>query len=204
MKLKMITDQIIHLEFPDQKSLTTSLCRIQEFYESPQFKGEIFTLGQYREWYSQQFGAWTYYEDWNGFNLPEDAFQPFILGLFDPLSPEEHRVVELVRYKATGFYVIATHEQSEEEGVLEHEISHAMYNLNPTYRSEVKNKLQNHDLSDLCSHLMKLGYAGSVLQDECHAYIGESSAYLDENKISYPKHLVKHLRAIKKKHMEKI
>ena len=49
-----------------------SFVRMQEFYESPKFKGKYFTLEQYMDYWSKEFGkgSFTYPSVWDGFNIP--------------------------------------------------------------------------------------------------------------------------------------
>jgi hypothetical protein len=202
-EIKAITDKIVHLEFETQIELARSLCRIQEYYESPQFKGKIFTLGQYREWYSQQNGAWTYYEDWSGFNLPDHVFKPFIQGLFDPLSPEEQKIVDLFRFRTGQFYVIATAKDSTEKDSFAHEMSHALFYTDDDYSHAVLGHiLGKKELVPLRRHLRSLGYNELVITDECQAYLTESTEYLDKEGIEYPKAIAAKLKLIKAKFTE--
>jgi len=55
--------------------------RFEEYYESPRFKGRIFTFDEYRKWYvknspkGKKTGRFTYYSDWSGFNIPSYALK---------------------------------------------------------------------------------------------------------------------------------
>jgi hypothetical protein len=83
-----IADGIYLLRFKTQYELTSTFLRVQEYYESPRFQGRIFTLEQFMDWYAAQYGSFSYFEDWSGFNVPSTAFQPFFDGKFDPLTHE--------------------------------------------------------------------------------------------------------------------
>ena len=115
MKITKITNDIIRVHYLEQEALTRAFCRLQESWESPNedFKNRPFTLGEYRVWYTQEMGAWTYYTDWNGFNMPSDALKPFIEGLFDPLTVEEKELVDALRYREGFYYVIGTHDDDD-------------------------------------------------------------------------------------------
>ena len=63
-----IADGIYLLRFETQYEVTSTFLRVQEHYESPQFHGRIFTLEQYMDWYVAENGAFTYFQDWSGFN----------------------------------------------------------------------------------------------------------------------------------------
>jgi len=49
MKITNINNSIVRVHFETQKELTKTFIKIQEHYESPEFRGKIFTLGQFRE-----------------------------------------------------------------------------------------------------------------------------------------------------------
>lgn len=199
MKINKISDKITHILYDTQVEVASAFVRIQEFYESPEFAGKIFTLGIFREWYSKEFGAWTYAEDWSGFNVTDKAFEPFIKGLFDPLTRSEYELVNLMRFKPKPYAIIGTFAKDPDSSTLAHEISHALYYTNNQYRVAVQEALAPYelDLEELKEHIRKLGYAEHVVLDECHAYIGESNRYLDEEKINYPKELIFILKKIK-------
>lgn len=190
---------VIHLRFFSQESLCRTMCRPQEHYESPEFKGTVFTLGQLRDWYTKEYGAWSYYSDWGGFNIPVKALVAFADGLFDPLTQEEAYLLGVCT-GADAKYIIATHEGSDDDTVY-HELSHAMFSMIPQYRDEVLHELEQYNLKPLLGYLEKLGYHSSVWLDECNAYIGESSAYLKSKKIPFPMRLRAELKRIKRKYM---
>ncbi|MBW3011416.1 hypothetical protein KY326_04315, partial [Candidatus Woesearchaeota archaeon] len=105
MKLIELTRDIFHVMFPTQLELTSTLLRFQEHFEGQEFKGKIFTLEEYKEWYvansvmGKKTGMFTYYEDWSGFNFPSDTLGPFSDGKFDPLSDAESHFLNLFRGK---------------------------------------------------------------------------------------------------------
>jgi hypothetical protein len=194
-----VSDLVTQVVYTDRTSLCSALCRIEEHYESPEFKGKVFTLGQYKKWYSAFYGAWTYHYDWSGFNIPSAAFEPFFNGLFDPLTPAEQELVDLFRHKEGPFCVIGTFIGCDPD-VYEHEICHAMYSTDPLYKLQVDAALADHleELAPLKKVIIEdLGYNEAVAMDECHAYICESSSWLDEKKIPYPAALKEKLQGIK-------
>lgn len=177
-----ISDQIHLLTFENQFEITSTLLRIQERYESPEFRGKVFTLEEYQDWYSKLKGAFTYYTDWNGFNFPSYVLKPFWDGKFDPLSEKEQAVVELFRGKTEPFYVIGIHQGMSEEKVtslLTHETAHGLYYTNPDYKQAIDQILSEYNLTEIKAELASLGgYHEAVLQDECHAYGIDSSSKL--------------------------
>src|SRR5690242_20121476 len=118
-----LADRIYLVRFETQYELAATFLRVQEYYESPRFSGRVFSLEQYMDWYVAQFGAFTYYQDWAGFNVPSTALQPFYEGKFDPLLEKEKRLLRLFKRLRGRFYVIGVYDS----GDLTHELAHALY-----------------------------------------------------------------------------
>ena len=196
--VEKVSSLVTHLEFLSQKDMCATMLRFEEHAESPEFKGKVFTLGQYREWYSRTTGAFTYYTDWEGFNVPSSSFRPFIEGLFDPLTKEEQEVVDLFKDRKDDFYVIAT--CRDVESAYEHEICHAMYRTIPEYGEEVRMLLAEFHLVPLCEYLLKIGYDSSVLDDECNAYICDDALHLVGENVEFPYEAVKRFKDLKEKY----
>ena len=64
-----LADGIFLVRFDTQYALASTFLRIQEHYESNRFRNRVFSLEQYMDWYAAEFGAFTYFEDWSGFNV---------------------------------------------------------------------------------------------------------------------------------------
>lgn len=178
MKLHKITSNIIHVKFKSQIEMCETFCRFQEHYESPEFRGKIFTLGQYREWYSEHYGSWSYYTDWNGFNIPDYVLNPFKQGLFDPLSEKEKNFLERFRYRKGKFYIIGTYDSLPE--ALNHEIAHALYYLDEEYKKEVDQIISKADKIAPAwiafeNFLLEKGYTAEVIDDEIQAFLSSNT-----------------------------
>jgi hypothetical protein len=158
---------IFVLRFATQYELAASFIRVQEHYESTRFRNRVFTLDEYKEWYASTFGAFTYYKDWSGFNVPSSAFAPFYAGRFDPLRPREQRLLGLLRREREPFYVIGISSDAD----LKHEIAHALFYMRPDYRDAVKTAMSGYDTSRVRKRLASMGYHRHVLIDEVHAYL---------------------------------
>ena len=221
MLFSCITDEIIHIKMKDKRSLADAMCRIQEYYESPfpEIKGKIFTLGQLRAAGSRNMkgvftyrGGLTYDADWSGFNWPSEALEPFIRGLFDPLTPYEQDIVDALKCKQGRFYVIGTYGEEDPAGAIDHEICHALYSPKDEYKKEVDQALccYKDELVNLKNMLRYWGYCEEVLDDECHAYISADYDWLfEENEkdikkfdVSVNKALHLELREIKSRHFK--
>jgi hypothetical protein len=162
-----LADGIFLVRFDTQYALASTFLRVQEHYESSRFRNRVFSLEQFMDWYAARFGAFTYYEDWSGFNVPSKAFAPFYEGRFDPLLRKEARLLGLFRHEAAPFYVIGIASDAD----LEHELAHALFFMRPAYRRAVRAAVRGHDTSALEARLAAMGYHRGVLADEVHAYL---------------------------------
>lgn len=155
-----------------QEELGNTFIRFQEYYESPQFKGKIFTLGQLRSWYSTEYGANTYQIDWSGFNFPSTVLKPFRDGLFDPLTQEEQNLLSLFQYRHDSFYLIGA--QTPE--VLRHELSHALYAYSVKYKILIDQLFKKYqkEIKLITKYILDKGYDKSVINDELQAYITDN------------------------------
>jgi hypothetical protein len=157
-----------------QEELGLTFMRFQEHYESanPKFRNHIFTVGQLRHWYSETYGSNSYHVHWVGFNFPSKVLIPFKEGLFDPLTPEENRLLDLLRYRNDHFYIIGAQNNS----ILRHELSHALYASNIEYRQEIDEFLHKNKskLKQTNKYILDKGYCKDVLNDEIQAYITDN------------------------------
>jgi len=190
-----IADSIFLVRFDTQYALTSTFLRVQEHYESSRFRDRVFSLEEYMDWYAAQFDAFTYFQDWSGFNVPSTAFESFYQGKFDPLLQKEQRLLRLFRNERAPFYVIGIAAETE----LKHELAHALFFTRPAYRRAVLTAMHGYDTSKIRKRLAELGYHRRVLTDEVHAYLiapadelGASVCALDP--------LRKKLRAIFRRH----
>jgi hypothetical protein len=155
----------------------------------------VFTLEDYMDWYATQFGAFTYFEDWTGFNVPSTAFAPFYAGRFDPLLRKERRLLGLFKKVSPPFYVIGLYRQDD----LVHELAHALFFMNRTYRRAVLAAMREYDTRAVARHLSSLGYHDRVLDDEVQAYLiaGDEAAGLP---LTHLARLRRTLRAVYRRH----
>lgn len=180
-----IGGQIYHLQFADAKRMARTLMRFEEFYESKKFKGTYFTREEFEQWYQETHGA-AYEDHWaEGFNFPSSVLEPFYDGHFSPLTIDEQQVLNFFRDKRSApFYVIVTAGNSTHDN-LSHELAHAFYFVNAGYKKEVGAVLAGADLAPLKRFLQTdPGYGmyhELVLDDECQAYLSQSSEELREH-----------------------
>lgn len=146
--------------------------RFQEFYESPVFNGKIFTREDFEDWYDHAVGS-PYHFDWVGFNFPIDILNTFVRDarLHDFTRKEYFLLSDLMEAMIYPGYVIAG--KSKDEATIGHELVHAVYHLNPDYRAEVNQSIEEFDqsyISGFKKYLTSIGYCDSVLVDELNAY----------------------------------
>ncbi|MGE0076343.1 MAG: hypothetical protein AB7S48_00635 [Bacteroidales bacterium] len=174
MKIEVvkITDKILLLIFENQQAITSTFLRFQEHYESPEFRGKVFTLNEFKEWYSSLKGEFSYYTDWNGFNIPSYVLKPFYEGQFNPLSEKEKMLLDLLKNFKDKFYVIGIHKNIKSvSDLLAHEVAHGLFYTDRDYHNSVTKILSEFNLNDIKTELTsKGGYHEEVLDDEVHAY----------------------------------
>jgi hypothetical protein len=170
MHRSKIADGIYLVRFRTQYELAATFLRFQEHFESSRFSNRIFTLEEFMDWYAATFGKFSYFEDWIGFNVPSKVLEPFYRGRFDPLLEKERAFLDRFRDTPRPFYIIGTIEDGAENDV-EHEIAHALFAMQPPYRTAVQKAMRPYDTSALENRLHRLGYARHVLRDEAHAYL---------------------------------
>ncbi len=174
IKKEEVKENIYLLKFKDQYSLTSTFLRFSEHYESPKFRGKVFSLNEFKQWYaSTKKGKFTYYKDWNGFNIPSHILQPFYAGKFDPLTTKEKQLLKLFEDTNDQFYIIGI--QEEKKSAFHHELAHALFYVNLDYRKKVLDCLLLGNITSFKKELVEKGYCLEVLDDEVNAYAVEGS-----------------------------
>ncbi len=182
----LIADKIIQVDFERQLDLCMCFLRVQEYYESPKFRGKYFTIAEFVDWYSTEHGdgVFSYIADWDGFNVPSNMIYDFYkllkrnngeLNKFDQLILQVCEEVENTLNIQPPFYLVGTHSEDDEERLtLDHEIAHALYALNRSYRTEVHaliKKLPKRQVTaKMYQTLTDYGYHKAVHKDELQAY----------------------------------
>jgi hypothetical protein len=200
--IKPITRHVVLFKFKTRAEAAKALLRPQEYYESPKFANKIFTLGEYLSWYSEyEAGGATYAKETHGYNIPSWVFEPFIKGLFDPLSPEETEIINAIKYRTDKFYLIGICEDSDSD-VETHETAHGLYYTNEKYKKAVDKILTAFNLNTLKAYMKKIGYGQHVIMDECHAFIIASAEWLyDSENIQVQEELIFKLRSCMQKYL---
>jgi hypothetical protein len=161
--------------------MCSTVVRIAEYFESPEFKGKIFTLDQFKKWYmkSQNKKKFTYYKDWSGYNIPSKELKPFLDGEFDPLNWKEKQFLEIFRNVKGRFYIICTYRRDRtEQETIDHETAHGMFWREKEYKKKVKEYLKGKDCEELVKKFYKMGYSKEVIVDETNAYLANDLPWL--------------------------
>jgi len=174
----MTKPNIFLIESKTRQVLAETFLRFQEYFESPEFKGRVFTVDEFAQWYVSKYGAWTYSKDWYGFNIPAKVLEPFRSGRFDPLTPAEQKLLEICPPAQIGnnasrdFYVIGVTSGAEYfKETLRHEFVHGAFHVNGDYRKDVIKCLDSHKIKTINNALSKMGYHNDVHSDEANAYV---------------------------------
>ncbi len=187
---------IYHLSFPNQYLLAATFLRFQEHYESPRFRDLVFSWEEFMDWYAAQKGAFTYLDDWSGFNIPSSVLRLFRDGLFDPLTAKERALLDLVRGLPEPFYVIGT--VAGEADDLRHEIVHGLFSVSLAYRAAAIACLREFKTRRLRDRVRRMGYHRKVVEDEINAYVLTGLA--DELRGLVPRGLKRRLRQVFAEH----
>ncbi len=168
---------VTHLVFKNMKELTTSMFRIEEYYESPYaaIKGQYFSVDAFIDVYADDDGDIEYFRYWDGFNVPRASVEAFE-ALFRPhgLTPREEAVLQAFHAEGTK-YLIATSRDTESSTV-DHEIAHALWSVDAGYREQCRQALallEPRTRKCIVKALLKADYPDDevILEDEIHAYL---------------------------------
>jgi len=159
---------------PSQYILAATFMRFQEYHESPEFKGRIFTVEEYMDWYAKTYGNFTYFEDWHGFNIPAHAFDPFLSQKFSPLTKKELILIDKLHeasFDLLNGYVIGLTDRDVYRGsTLEHEYVHGLLATDEHFRNEMSAVIARYHWAPIGKILEEMGYDKSVWLDEAIAY----------------------------------
>jgi hypothetical protein len=185
ISLNEVVDGVFHVRMPTSFTLASTFVRFQEHYESPHFRNKVFTFAEFKDWYRQNTGdgEYNYYSSWGGFNIPDHITDAFSEGRFDPLAPQEQALLEIAERLPRPFYLIGTSGRFDEE-TLRHETAHGMFHVDPEYREAALEIVRSIDTTPVREMLLRIGYCDAVLDDECHAYIGDPLEGLKEQGVT--------------------
>lgn len=182
-----------------QYELNATFMRFQEHYESPKFRGRVFSREEFMDWYAKENGNFTYFEDWDGCNIPSYVLWPFYEGKFDPLTAKEKKILGAFQNMRGKFYIIGTRQKGRIDG-LAHEIVHGLFYCYPDYQKQVRQCVRRFDTPVIRKELFGLGYHPAVIVDEINAYMLAGISSLKKTKLSDVRKLRIELRKIFQSH----
>ena len=187
-----------------QHTLASTFMRPQEYYESPyqNIRGHVFTTEEYEDTYAAHTGAFTYYQDWSGFNIPAETvlsfFENFKLltrkeqmlkHLLQPMFEDQHRS-----------YLIGIIDGDTR--TYDHELAHALYATNSDYRNEAQALLADVPNRDgMEKYLLHMGYDITKIEDERQALLATSPAAHIENRFGINESVSGKFKTLFRKHM---
>lgn len=209
IKAEIVLPHIYLLTYPTQYELAMSFIRMQEFYESPKFRGKYFTLEEFMDYWASNNGkgAFNYPSVWSGFNLPGSVIREWmdvfkkvegevrdkencILGEITDLMEEEKLESSTSDFYDDDWhkiYVIGVHAKSlDVEGIIDHESAHAFYRMYPEYRKicdSVLRKIESKDMKRMTKSLLGIGYCKEMIKDEIQAYSATNSAMVKHDHV---------------------
>lgn len=160
--------------------------RPQEFYESgnPAFCGKAFTITEFMQWYIERTreenkpaeAAFTYFEDFQGYNIPGEVVEQYLKLPLPELSVWDTRFARIAtvvqQHQRGKFYLIGA--LTTKTAVIEHELAHAMYYLVPGYHLAMDKLLATlppDARSVINAALAEQRYSPAVFFDETQAYM---------------------------------
>jgi hypothetical protein len=184
---------IVLVKYTTRYEVCSSFLRMQEFYETSLtgMQGRYFSWEEYMDEYARARGNFSYTMDWSGFNIPGGVFREWgeRFPTYDRMVKEKNLYLDVMNAYGSAltmsgesdlpFYVIGTYMESPRfERVVMHEMAHAMWTLDPEYKSKALSLLTDTEKNDtVWEVLKKWGYDEKVKEDELNAYLATSSEW---------------------------
>ena len=185
--IKEVRPRIFLFEFTNNYDMCMHFLRYQEYYESSssRFRGKAFDIFTFMKWYSLKYGkgAFTYPNDWNGFNIPSSI----IFNLWNQHDIPDKNIYDYEMLQAwkecnaklanktekavNDFYIIGVVRGNK---ALNHEIAHGLFYLNKDYKKEMQRLVKElpQSIREIINQGLKLlGYTPKVYVDETQAYM---------------------------------
>jgi hypothetical protein len=175
-RTKEIISNIFAVVVPNDYERAMLFCRAQEFYESPskKFRDNTFSIWDYFRWYSSGKGCFSYPRDFVGFNLPLIvAKKCYELNEIEtPYDKVMKGIIDGLFVNGTRQYLIGV--DSLENTTFDHEMAHALYYTDISYKSEMDEitlSISDSDMGKFKRNLKQIGYCSAVVKDEIQAYM---------------------------------
>ena len=214
IKVEEISESLYCFNFKDQYQMTSTLMRVQEFYENAKIRNQFLSVEQVMDsLYSQDSGKeFTYFYEVEGCNMSGDKILEFFKNvdgfpstflknvdgfpLVHQYMDKEIHFWETIKENidiTKDFYLIATYGKNDADA-FNHEIAHGLYYLNKNYKRDMNKLIKDYKHKDKAYKALRdIQYATSVLKDELQAYFATSTK----------KYLVNHLKMDKEVYIPK-
>jgi len=185
VKLQHLGHNIYHVSDLIQYELSSTLFRLQEFYESPsrQLRGKYFTLEEaldcaarrQKDSYSDDY-TFGWFDATAGCNVPGYVVRRFYKKFRYDLLKKEKRLFDMLKSVVRSddkFYLIGTYDKES----LKHEVAHALYYLVPEYKKEMNALTRKLPYKKAFKkRLIHYDYTNNdtILKDEIQAYMTET------------------------------
>lgn len=194
--LEQIYPRVFHLSCKDSWKLAMTFLRVQEFYESPKFKGQHFTIVDFMDWYVTESAYkhksnFTYAENWSGFNVPSTAIRECHFSIPDPNKFDDRmrmvveHIEDMLDSATASFYLIG----SDGGPVISHELAHALWFIEPEYQNRMRlelGQIPDNILQTFYDALIGMNYHPDVLEDEAQAYLATGISGIEDLKSALP------------------
>lgn len=207
MNYTNLNSQILIATSNSKHELGMTFLRFQEYYEGPKYKGQIFTIKEYKEWYKKTYqkNEFTYCSDWSGYNIPDYVIKD-VKNNFKRLSKYEREFISECQKMTEPYYVIGS--RKSDMRTMRHEISHAFWHIYPSYKREISNCilkiLNDTNINKIRENLIKMGYNDCVMEDETQAYLlTDFDTYIKKWGVKIPSASIDPLRKIYNDHIIK-
>jgi hypothetical protein len=210
-KFKNISHSILGVEFTNSAAMALMFMRLQEYTEGRKaLRNKILSEGDTLIHYIEKTKNIYYKDGWLGFNLRGDIILKILkedTGIIwnsyeSRLIARIHKewAMEIDKFYAGNFFVIAW--KKKDKPTKEHELCHAEYYLNPTYRRLVNTCLSKANIKRARKCLEKEGYNFKdpingiyILYDEINAY-AMTDPKKEVKKLHLSKSVLKQLRKV--------
>lgn len=178
---RKVLDNTYHLQFETQLEMNQTFVRVEAHYEaaSDEFRGQVFELEEYVDWYTAEYGEWDFDTAYEGFNFPSTVLAAFESGAFENQTEMEQNIWKFFSGNETGFYFIVTNRETLSE-TMSHEIAHALFFESEGYRHEAEAALNSLDdasyeaLHNVIVSQDHYGYHPEVAEDEMQAFLSSN------------------------------
>ena len=212
LKVSEVLNGVILLVFKNAYEAGMSMCRIQEFYESPSNKtyGKYFSLEDYMDFYTkrQKCDSFDYMDSYAGYNVPGKVFIKW-LDMYrkkKDVRDKELAVINAVfskgdRKKIKQSYIIAVYANDKQLNAnLNHEISHAMFSFDSEYHRSCMKLIKSIRPKTMERHRKFLfkNYCRGIWNDEIQAYSSTGGYSSIRGRKDFEKNFRFHLAKLKK------